>query len=168
MRRVSLADLTTPFAPPEQLPVLRSLVMRLTRPGFLPPPCLVIAAGARRMPTLAHAVRRIADAVVPAEPPPRAPLPRPLGVLRLGDGVELAIAGLPAEDTYSPTWPLALHGAAAVVRLHDAGGDALAAHCEALELLLIDAESLMGSLDVAAPGQIAALVRAALETAAGV
>jgi hypothetical protein len=113
-------------------------------------------------------VRRIADAVVPAEPPPRAPLPRPLGVLRLGDGVELAITGLPAEDTYSPTWPLALHGAAAVVRLHDAGGEALAAHCEALELLLIDAESLMGSLDVAAPGQIAALVRAALETAAGV
>jgi hypothetical protein len=120
------------------------------------------------MPTLAHALRRIADATVPAEPLPRAPLPRPLGVLRLGDGVELAVTGLPAEDTFSPTWPLALHGAAAVVRMNDAGGDALAAHCEALELLLIDAESLMGSLDVAAPEQIAALVRAALETAAGV
>jgi hypothetical protein len=168
MRRVSLSDLTTPFAAPEQLAVLRSLVTRLTRPGFLPPPCLVIAASARRMPTLAHALRRIADATVPAEPLPRAPLPRPLGVLRLGDGVELAVTGLPAEDTFSPTWPLALHGAAAVVRMNDAGGDALAAHCEALELLLIDAESLMGSLDVAAPEQIAALVRAALETAAGV
>jgi len=168
VRRVSLADLTTPFAPPEQLPVLRSLVTRLTRPGFQPPPSLLIAASARRMPTLAHAVRRIADAVVPAEPAPRAALPRPLGVLRLGDGVELALTGLPADDTFSPTWPLALHGAAAVIRLNDAGGEALAAHCQALELLLIDAESLLGSLDVSAPGHIAALVRAALETAAGV
>lgn len=168
VRRVSLADLTTPFAPPEQLPVLRSLVTRLTRPGFQPPPCLVIAASARRMSTLSHAVRRIADAVVPAEPPPRAALPRPLGVLRLGEGVDLALTGLPADDAFSPTWPLALHGAAAVVRLNDAGGDALAAHCQALELLLIDAEGLLGQLDVAAPGHIAALVRAALETAAGV
>ena len=168
VRRVSLADLTTPFAPSEQVPMLRSLVTRLTRPGFQPPPSLVIATSARRMPTLAHAVRRIADAVVPAEPPPRAPLPRPLGVLRLGDGVDLALIGLPAEDAFSPTWPLSLHGAAAVVRLSDAGGDALAAHCQALELLLVDAESLMGSFDLATPGHVAALVRAALETAAGV
>ncbi|EYF03599.1 DUF4388 domain-containing protein [Chondromyces apiculatus] len=168
VRRVSLADLTTPFAPPEQLPVLRSLVSRLTRPGFVPPPTLMIATSTRRIPTLAHAVRRIADATVPAEPPPRASLPRPLGVLRLGDGIELSLMGLPAEDTFSPTWPLALHGAAAVVRLSDASDEALAAHCQALELLLLDAESLMGSFDIAAPGHIAALVRAALETAAGV
>ncbi|WP_169796436.1 DUF4388 domain-containing protein [Chondromyces crocatus] len=168
VRRVSLADLTTPFAPPEQLPVLRSLVSRLTRLGFIPPPSLMIATSSRRIPTLAHAVRRIADATVPAEPPPRASLPRPLGVLRLGDGVELSLMGLPAEDAFSPTWPLALHGAAAVIRLSDAGGEALAAHCQTLELLLLDAESLMGSFDIAAPGHIAALVRAALESAAGV
>lgn len=168
VRRVSLADLTTPFAAPEQLPMLRSLVTRLARPGFLPPPCLVIAAGARRMTTLAHAVRRIADAVVPAEPPPRANLPRPLGVLRLGDSVELSLMGLPDDDVFSPMWPLALHGAAAVVRLSDAGGEALTAHCSALEILLLDAESLMGSFDLSAPGHVAALVRAALETAAGV
>lgn len=168
VRRVSLGDLTTPFAPSEQLPVLRSLVTRLARPGFLPPPCLVIAAGARRMTTLAHAVRRIADAVVPAEPPPRANLPRPLGVLRLGDSVELSLMGLPDDDVFSPMWPLALHGASAVVRLSDAGGEALSAHCSALEILLLDAESLMGSFDLSAPGHVAALVRAALETAAGV
>ncbi len=168
VRRVSLADLTTPFAPVEQLAVLRSLVTRLARPGFQPPPCLVIAASARRMPALAHAVRRIAEAVLPADPPPRAPLPRPLGVLRLGDGVDLALTGLPADDQLSPTWPLALHGAAAVVRLNDAGGEALEAHCQALELMLIDAESMMGSLDVTAPAHIAALVREALEMAAGV
>ncbi|MGK4008448.1 DUF4388 domain-containing protein [Sorangium sp. So ce1036] len=168
VRPISLADLTTPFAPPEHFAVLRSLVTRLSRPGFAPPPHLVIAASARRMAMLSHAVRRIADAVLPAEPPPRAPLPRPLGVIRLGDGVELALLGLPADEGFAPTWPLALHGASVVVRLGDAGKDALAAHCEALELQLIDAEAVMGPLDLASPGQIALLVRAALETAAGV
>ncbi|XXX75979.1 DUF4388 domain-containing protein [Sorangium sp. So ce134] len=168
IRRISLADLTTPFAPPEHFPVLRSLVTRLSRPGFAPPPHLVIAASARRMTMLSHAVRRIADAIVPAEPPPHAPLPRPLGVIRLGDGVELALIGLPTEESFAPTWALALHGAAAVVRLGDAREDALAAHCEALELLLLDAESMMGPLDLSSPGQITLLVRAALEAAAGV
>ncbi|MGK3969723.1 DUF4388 domain-containing protein [Sorangium sp. So ce118] len=168
VRRISLADLTTPFAPAEHFPVLRSLVTRLARPGFAPPPHLVIAASARRMTTLSHAVRRIADAVVPAEAPPNAPLPRPLGLIRLGDGVELALVGLPTDETFAPTWPLVLHGAAAVVRLGDAGKEALAAHCEALELLLLDAEAMMGPLDLASPGQITLLVRTALEAAAGV
>lgn len=168
IRRVSLADLTTPFAPAEQLPVLRSLVSRLARPGFGLPAHLVIAASARRMSVLSQAVRRIGDAVVPAEAPPRAPGPRPLGTVRLGDGVELALIGLPTEDAFAPTWALALHGAAAVIRLSDAEGEALAAHCEALELLLIDAESMTGPLDLAAPGQIAAVVRAALEMAGSV
>ncbi|WP_437982622.1 DUF4388 domain-containing protein [Sorangium sp. So ce117] len=168
IRRISLADLTTPFAPSEHLPVLRSLVTRLARPGFAPPPHLVIAASTRRMATLSHAVRRIGDAIVPAEPPPQAAIPRPLGVIRLGDGVELALVGLPIEESFAPAWPLALHGAAAVVRLGDGGEDALAAHCEALELLLLDAEAMMGPLDLASPGQITLLVRAALEAAAGV
>jgi CheY-like chemotaxis protein len=168
IRRIPIAELTTPFAPPEQLPVLRSLVTRLTRPGFAPPPRLVIAAGAKRMPALAHAVRRINDAVAPNDGPPRAALPRPLGTLRLGDGVELALTGLPGEETFAPTWSIALPGAAAVIRLNEAGGPALEAHCEAVEVMLIDAESVMGAVDVAVPAQVAALVRSALEVAAGV
>jgi hypothetical protein len=168
IRRVPIVDLTTPFAAPEQLPVLRSLVTRLTRAGFAPPLRLVIAAGARRMPALAHAIRRITDAAAPTEQLPRAPLPRSLGTLRLGDGVELALLGLPADDTFAPTWTLALPGAAAVVRLAGAGGAALEAHCEAVEVMLIDAESVMGSVDAAVPAQVAALVRSALELAAGV
>ena len=168
LHRTPLADLTTPFAPPEQLAVLRSLVTRLTRAGFAPPPRLVIATGAKRMPALTHAIRRITDAVAPTEQLPHAPLPRALGTLRLGDGVELALTGLPAEDTFAPTWALTLPGAAAVVRLNDAGGPALEAHCEAVEVMLIDAESVMGAVDVAVPAQVAALVRSALEVAAGV
>jgi CheY-like chemotaxis protein len=168
IRRIPIAELITPFAPLEQLPVLRSLVSRLTRPGFAPPPRLLIAASVKRMATLAHAIRRISDAIPPGEPPTSAAVPRPLGTLRLGDGVELALTGLPAEETFAPTWALALPGAAAVVRLNDAGGPALEAHCHALEVMLIDAESVMGALEVAAPGQVAALVRSALEMAAGV
>jgi len=168
LRRIPRSELTTPFAPPEQLPVLRSLVTRLTRAGFVPPPRLVIATGAKRMPALAHAVRRITDSVVPTEAPPRAALPRPLGTLRLGDGVDLALTGLAADDSFAPTWALVLPGAAAVVRLAGAGGAVLEAHCQAVEVMLIDAESLMGAVDLAVPAQVAALVRSALEMAAGV
>jgi hypothetical protein len=168
LRRIPLAALTTPFAPTEALPVLRSLVTRLTRAGFAPPPRLVIAAEERRFPALAHSIRRITDAVAPPESAPRASLPRLLGTLRLGDGVDLALIGLPTEPTFAPTWALALPGVAAVVRLDGAGGAVLEAHCHAVEAMLIDAESLTSALDLAVPAQVAALVRAALEMAAGV
>jgi len=168
IRRIPIAELTTPFAPPEGLPVLRSLVTRLIRPGFTPPPRLVIAASVKRMPALAASIRRISDTVSPVESPLPTAVPRPLGTLRLGVGVELALSGLPTDEAFAPVWALALPGAAAVVRLNDAGGPALEAHCEAIEVMLIDAESVMGSIDVAVPGQVAALVRSVLEMAAGV
>lgn len=168
LRLVPIAELTTPFATPEQLPVLRSLVSRLARPGFQPPPRFVIAASAKRMPALAHAIRRITDAIAPNEPPPRAALPRALGTLRLGDGVDLALTGLPGDEAFAPTWSLALPGAAAVVRLGEAGGKALEAYCESLEITLLEAESVMGEIDVAVPTQVAALVRSTLELVSGV
>jgi CheY-like chemotaxis protein len=168
LRRVPIAELTTPFAPPEQLPVLGSLVTRLARAGFAPPQRLVLAATAARMHALAHAIRRITDAVASNEAPPTASLARTLGTLRLGDGVDLALIGLPTDAVFAPTWTLALPGAVAVVRLGGAGGRALEAHCEAVEVMLIDAESAMGALDPAVPEQVAALVRSALELAAGV
>jgi hypothetical protein len=168
IRRVPISEVTSQFAPIEQLPVIRSLVRRLARPGFAAPPRIVIAAPASRMPALAHAVRRIGDAVAPTDLPPRAPIVRLLGTLRLGDGVELALTGLPTDPLFSPMWALALSGAAVVVRLHEAGGSTLETQCSLLEVTLIDAESLMGSLDVAIPSQVAALVKSALEMAAGV
>jgi hypothetical protein len=168
IRRIPLAELTTPFAPLEALPVLRSLVMRLTLAGFAPPPRLVIAAEERRFPALAHSIRRITDAVAAPESAPRAALPRLLGTLRLGDSVELGLIGLPTDLAFAPTWSLALPGVAAVVRLDGAGGSVLEAHCHAVEVMLIDAENLTGALDLAVPAQVAALVRAALAMAAGV
>jgi hypothetical protein len=168
IRRIPLAELTTPFASPAKLPVLRSLITRLTLPGFASPPRLVIAAEARRFPALAHSLRRITDIVVPPSSPPSALVPRLLGTLRLGDDVSLAIIGLPTEPMFAPTWALALPGAAAVVCLDSAGGPALEAHCRAFEVLHVDAERLTRSFDITVPARVASLVRAALEMASGV
>lgn len=163
-----MSSLTAPFAPPEQTPVLRALVSRLTPKGFLPPPRLVIAASQRRMGGLSHAVRYIEGVVTPADLPPRAALPRPFGTLRFGEGVDLALVGVPVDDTFAPLWALALPGAAAVVRIDMAGGAAFEACCEAAEARLLEAERLVTPLDPTLPAHVAALVRAALEAAAGV
>jgi len=163
-----LSSLTAPFAPEGQLSILRALVARLTPKGFLPPPRVVIAASLRRMLGLAHAVRYIEGVVANSDIPPRAALPRPFGTLRLGEGVELSLVGLPIDDTFAPVWALTLPGAAAVVRIDGAGGPAFEQCCEAVEVQLLEAEQLVTELDVAMPSQVAALVRAAIETAAGV
>ncbi len=163
-----LASLTAPFAPEGQLSILRALVSRLTPKGFLPPPRVVIAASHRRMLGLAHAVRYIEGVTASSEVPPRAALPRAFGTLHLGEGVELSLVGLPVDDTFAPVWSLTLPGAAAVVRIDGAGGNAFEACCEAVEAQVLEAEQLVTELDVAMPAQVAALVRAAIETAAGV
>lgn len=163
-----MSSLTAPFVPPEDLGVLRALVQRLTPKGFLPPPRLVIAASPRRMVALAHAVRYIEGAVTPADVPPRAALPRVFGTLRLGEGMELALVGVPVDDTFAPLWGLALPGAAVVVRIDMAGGAAFEACCEAAEARLLEAERLVTPLDVTLPASVASLVRTALEAAAGV
>jgi hypothetical protein len=163
-----LSSLTAPFAPEGQLSILRAMVSRLSPKGFLPPPRLVIAASQRRMMSLAHAIRYIEGVAATSELPPRVALPRPFGTLRLGEGVELALIGLPVDDAFAPLWALALPGAAAVVRIEGAGGDAFEACCEAASAPVLEAERLVTELDVAAPAQVAALVRGALEAAAGV
>ena len=128
----------------------------------------MIAASHRRMVGLAHAVRYIEGAATPSDMPPRAALPRQLGTLRLGEAVELCLVGVPVDDTFAPLWALALPGSAAVVRIDSAGGDAFEACCEPAEARVLDAEKLVSELDVTRPAQVAALVRAALEAAAGV
>lgn len=168
VQAMPLASLTAPFAPEGQLSILRALVTRLTPKGFLPPPRVVIAASHRRMLGLAHAIRYIEGVVASSEIPPRAALPRPFGTLRLGENVELSIVGMPVDDTFAPVWALTLPGAAAVVRIDGAGGPAFEQCCEAVEAQVLEAEQLVTELDVAMPAQVAALLRAAIETAAGV
>lgn len=165
---IPLSSFTAPLAPPSQLSILRALVSRLSPKGFAPPPRLVIAASQRRILTLAHGVRYIEGVIAPRELPPRVGVPRPCGTLRLGEGVDLTLIGLPVDDTYAPLWALALPGAAAVVRVDRAGGAAFVVCCEAAETRVIEADQLVKGVDLAVPAQVAALVRGALEAAAGV
>jgi hypothetical protein len=67
----------------------------------------------------------------------------------------------------APTWALSLPRTAAVVRVGDPESSALEAHCEAVEVLVMDAENLIGAFDATVPAELAALLRAALEAAAG-
>ena len=153
LRRVPIAELTTPFAPLEQLPVLRSLVTRLTRAGFAPPPRLVIAAGGQ-----AHARAR-------ARRPPHHRRGRAqrraaarLAAARCSAPSASATASSSRSPACPPTTPSRRPGRSRCPARPrssasaDAGGTALEAHCEAVEVMLIDAESVMGSLDVAVPG----------------
>jgi hypothetical protein len=80
--------------------------------------------------------------------------------------VEVAVIGLPTDETFAPTWALSLPGTAAVIRVGDAPRAALEAHCEAVEVMLLDADVLIGAFDPTIPAELAALLRAALEAAA--
>jgi hypothetical protein len=165
---IALSTLTTPLASPEQFPVLRSLASRLERAGFAPPPRIVVAMTPQRLPMLAYSMRRITDVVASSESPARAPLPRLVGTLTLGEGVDVAIIGLPTDEAYAPTWALALPGSAAGVRGGVVPRAALEAHCEVVEVRILDAEQLVADFDPTLPVQVASLLRAALEAAAGV
>lgn len=167
VQRIALSTVMTPLASPEQFPVLRSLVSRLERAGFAPPPRIVIAMAPQRLPMLAYSLRRISDVVAATEQPARAPLPRLIGTLKLGEGIDVAVVGLPTDESYAPMWPLALPGCAAVVRVGEVQRAALEAHCEAVEVPILDGERLVeGVFEPTVPSQVASLLRAALEAAA--
>jgi CheY-like chemotaxis protein len=168
VQTIALSTVTTPLAPPEYFPVLRSLVGRLERRGFSPPPRIMIAMAPQRLPMLAYSMRRITDVVAAQESPARAPLPRVIGTMTLGEGVDVAIIGLPTDEVFAPTWGLALPGSAAVIAVGDIPRGALDAFCEAVEVPIFTADQLVTAFDPTMPTQVAALLRGALEAAAGV
>lgn len=167
VRRIAKGAVRVSLAEFEQMTVLAALVKRLSRSGFTGRPRLLVAASPRRLATILHAVGRIADALAPAESPPAAPVPHVLATLRLGEGVELDIVGLPNLDAYSPLWGLALPGSVACIRLEAPESPVLDEACIVAGVPLVDAGALIGDIDEADPGQMAALVRMALDTAAG-
>lgn len=165
VRRIAKGAERAELATAEQMTVLGALVKRLKRAGFAGPARLIVAASPRRLGTLMHSVQRIADASLPPESPPAAPVPHVLATLRLSEGEELEIVGLPSLDAYSPIWSLTLPGSAAVVRLDAAPAPAFDEACAVAGVALVDASTL-GPVDEADPGQIAALIRTALDRAA--
>jgi DNA-binding transcriptional ArsR family regulator len=167
VRRIAKGAVRVALAEPEHLTVLAALVKRLTRNGFTGRARLLLAASPRRLATMLHAVGRIADALAPAELPPAAPVPHVLATLRLADGVELDMVALPNLDAYSPLWSLTVPGSVACIRLENPDSPVLDEVCAVAGVPLVDAGALIGDIDEADPAQMAALVRMALDTAAG-
>jgi CheY-like chemotaxis protein len=167
IRRIPKGAVRVDLADSEQLSVLAAIVKRFERPGFSGAARIVIAGPPPRLATLMHSIGRIADAIAPAEGVPAAPVPYVLGSLRLGEGVELDVIGLPMLDAYCPVWGLTLPGALVAVRLAGDSADALHSLCSVAGVPTLDAAALLGDLDEADPAQIAALVRLSLDALSG-
>lgn len=162
IRRIARSSARTPLAAEGTLAELRLQVTRLRRSGFRSAARLVIAANHGSLSALALAVRSIAEALPPLEAATTARLARQVGRLRLGEGQELELVGLPCDAAMSPTWAFVVSASIAVVRVEGLGGVLLEAHCRAADVPLLDAEALVGPVDLGVPRAVAELVRAAI------
>lgn len=151
----------------DQLHLVRASAARARSAGFAGAARLVFAATPSRLAVLGHTVLSLADAVPATEPIPALPVPHSLSTLRLGDGVELDVVALPLVPAYAPLWPMALAGAAVVVRLDDGAAQPLDEACGAVTVTILDAAAVFGVVDESSPVQIASLIRTALEANAG-
>lgn len=167
IRRIAAGAARVELADAERLTVLAALAKRVARAGFRGPVRVGLAASQQRLATLTHAVSRIADAVVPTEMVPSAPIPHALATLRLADGGELGVVGLPLVEAYAPLWALVLPSCAAVARLEAAVPDILETACHHAGVAVLDAAEWLREGDDGDPEQVASLLRALLERAAG-
>ncbi len=150
-------------APPERLAEVKALAARLRAQGFKPVARIVFAAAPVRLGELSYAIGGLEDGIVSHDPTPSIPVPVVLGRVRFGDGVEVEIVTLPMVPAYAPLWPLALAGAAIVVRLDDASSALLADVATEAAVQTVHARDLVDDapLDLTA-GCVARMIRAAL------
>jgi CheY-like chemotaxis protein len=150
-----------------QLHLLRASASRARSPGFEGGARLVFAAAPSRLAVFGHTVLSLADALPPSSPAPPIPLPHALASLRLGDGVTLEVVGIPLVPAYAPMWPMAIAGAALIVRLDDGAGEALEAAATSVDVAVLDARAVFGHVDETSAVQVASLIRTAIEADAG-
>ncbi|HYQ44346.1 MAG TPA: DUF4388 domain-containing protein [Polyangiaceae bacterium] len=167
IRRIPAGAARVELADAERLTVLAALAKRAARAGFRAPVRVAIAASQQRLATLTHAVSRIADAIAPTEMVPTAPIPHALATLRLADGGELGVLGLPLVEAYSPLWAMVLPSCAAVARLDAGVPDVLESACSNAGVVVVDATELLPEGHEGDPEQVASLLRTLLERAAG-
>jgi hypothetical protein len=167
VRKIVKGAVRAELADPEQLTVLSAVLKRFGREGFTGPARIVLAGPPRQLATLRHSLSRIADAVQPADSVPSAPVPHLLGTLRLGEGSELDVVGLPTNDSFGPLWGLSLPGSAVVVALDSPCPKALEDATHIAGVRLLGCAELIGALDEADPVQVAALIRGAIDAASG-
>src|SRR5690606_27719792 len=163
VRKVRRGAVQVELAQRERFAVLSALVKKLHRAGFAGAARIAVLAPPRRLTSLMHSVRRIVDALVPTEPVPAAPVPYLLATLRLAEGVELEVLGIPALEAFQPLWSLSLPGSSLVLGLDYTASLAVQELCSVFGIPLLDAAALLGDLDEADPGQVAALICGALE-----
>lgn len=167
LRRVDAAHAAEVAATSFDLEAVRARAARAVRAGFAEPARVVLAAIPSRVATLEHTLARLGDVEVPEAPAASIPCPRPAARVRFGEGVELELVVLPLVPAYAPLWPLALAGAAAVVRFDEAAVSILEEACALARAPSYAVARLAPQLDDSDPDSVAALVRTALEAAQG-
>lgn len=166
VRRIASSQVRIELANPERMAVLSALAKRAARSGYRGAARVVVAATMQRLVTLMHAIARIADAVVPTETVPAAPVPYALATLRLGEA-DLEVVGLPLVEAYAPLWGLVLPGAAALARIELQASEALDTACSVAAVPVLEAGALLREGDESDPEQVASLLRMLLEKALG-
>lgn len=163
VKRLGTASSRVQLCGPDQLHLLRASAARARAPGFPGPARLVFAATPSRLGVFGHTVLSLADAFAGPDAAPTVPVPYTLATIRLGDGVELDIVALPLVPAYAPLWPIALAGAAIVVRLDEAAAEPLAEACSSLSLPILDARAIFGTLEESSALEVASLIKTALD-----
>lgn len=166
VRRIASSAVRVELADPERMAVLAALAKRAVRSGYRGAARVVIAATPQRLVTFMHATARIADAIVPTEAVPAAPVPYALATLRLGEA-ELEVMGLPLVEAYAPLWGIVLPGSAALARLELAAFEALDTACSVAAVPILEASGVLQDGDEADPEHVATLLRLLLEKALG-
>jgi hypothetical protein len=167
VRRIPRGALSVELAEPDKLSLLSAIIRQLKRPGYQGNSRIIFFSSPPRLSASLHALGRIADSLPATDATRAAPVAHRLATLRLADAQELDVLGLPNSLSYAPLWNLTLPGSAAIVSLDNERCKLLEEAANLAGVVLLDAETLVGSLDEGDPCQIAALVRATLESAAG-
>jgi hypothetical protein len=166
VRRIASSAVRVELADPERMAVLAALAKRAVRSGYRGAARVVIAATPQRLLTFMLAVARIADAFVPTEAVPAAPMPYALATLRLGEA-DLEVMGLPLVEAYAPLWGVVLPGSAALARLELVASEALDTACSVAAVPVLEAGALLQEGDEADPEHVASVLRMLLEKALG-
>jgi hypothetical protein len=166
VRSLAAGGMRVELADAERMSVLAALAKRVSRAGFDGSARIGIAGSQQRLATMWAALGSIVDASV-ATDVPAAPVPHALAHIRLTENVELEIVGLPLVESYAPLWSLVLPSLVAVARV-DLDATELLESCASLTgVPVIDASTLLGDEGDGDPHLVAALIRMALESAAG-
>lgn len=164
VRTIASGAERVPFADGEQAALLGAMASRLVGVGFEGGARLVLAGSSSQLAAASHALRRIVEASQLSDGSPAAPVPHVLATLRLNEGVDIELVGLPLLQAFAPLWPMSIAGAAVVVSLQPAPGAELEEACAAGGIPL---ERDLQGTDVADPSQLARLMREALDAASG-